>query len=82
MKMLPSCSPEEIVFTYKSAEGQQAVAQAVSCWLHAMVAWIQSQVKVCGICGRQSGTGPGFLQALQLPLSLMLYGLDMASIIK
>jgi hypothetical protein len=40
-----------------------AIAQAVSCWLPTMVAWVGS----CGICGGQSGTGAGFLQVLSFP---------------
>jgi hypothetical protein len=32
-----------------------------------MVAWIWFQVKSCGICGGQNGTGAGVLQVLQFP---------------
>jgi hypothetical protein len=38
-----------------------AIAQAVSRWLPTAAAQVRSQVKSCGICGGQSGTGAGFL---------------------
>jgi hypothetical protein len=37
-----------------------AVAQVVSCLLPTMAARVLAQVRTCGICGRQSGTGAGF----------------------
>jgi hypothetical protein len=38
-----------------------AVVQAVSRWLPTSAACVQDRVKLCGICGGQSGAGAGFL---------------------
>jgi hypothetical protein len=46
----------------------RAIAQAVSRWLPTAAAQVRSQVRSCGICGRQSGTGAGFLRVLRFPL--------------
>jgi hypothetical protein len=69
----------------------------VICQLPTTVAQVRSQVRSCGICGGESGTGVGFLQVLQFPLpilippvaphslivlSLTLYSPDTDSIIK
>ena len=38
----------------------QAMAQADSCWPLSAETQVQSQASPCGICGEQSGIGPGF----------------------
>jgi hypothetical protein len=38
------------------------IAEVIGHQLVTMVAWVQSQVRSCGICGEQSGIGMGFLQ--------------------
>jgi hypothetical protein len=45
-----------------------AMAQAVSHQPLATQALVQSQVRPCGVCGGQDGTGTGFLCLLQLSL--------------
>jgi hypothetical protein len=49
-----------------------AIDQAVSCWLPATAARVRCQVRSCGICGGQSGTGAGFLQVFQFPLPIFI----------
>jgi hypothetical protein len=46
------------------------VAQAVSCWLPTAAGRVRARVGSSGICGGQSGTGPGFLRLL--PFSLLI----------
>jgi hypothetical protein len=36
------------------------------------VARVRAQVRSCGICGRQSSTGAGFLRVLRFPLSILI----------
>jgi hypothetical protein len=50
---------------YLMKKGGRATAQAVSRWLPIAAAQVQFQVRSCGICGRQSGTGAGFLRVLR-----------------
>jgi hypothetical protein len=38
------------------------MAEVIGCQLVTMVARVQSLVRSCGICGRQSAIGMGFLQ--------------------
>jgi hypothetical protein len=45
-----------------------AIVQTVSRRLPTVMAWVRGQVKTCGICFGHSGTGAGFLWALQFPL--------------
>jgi hypothetical protein len=47
-------------------------AQAVSRRLPTAAARVRSQVRSCGICGRQSGTGVGFLLVLRFPLPILI----------
>jgi hypothetical protein len=37
-----------------------------------VAAWVRAQVRSCGICGAQSGTGAGFLRGLWFPLSIII----------
>jgi hypothetical protein len=50
----------------------RAIAQAVSRWLPTAAARVRSQVKSCGICGGQSGTGAVFLRILRFPLPTLI----------
>jgi hypothetical protein len=49
-----------------------AVAQAVSRLLPTAATSVRAQVRSCGICGRQSSTGAGFLRVLRLPLPILI----------
>jgi hypothetical protein len=46
----------------------RAKAQAVSRRLPTAAPQVRAQVRSCGISGRQSGTGAGFLRVLRFPL--------------
>jgi hypothetical protein len=48
------------------------MAQAVSRRLPTAAAWVRAQVRLCGICGGQSGTGAGFLRVLRFPLPILI----------
>jgi hypothetical protein len=48
------------------------IAQAVSRWLPAAVARVQTRVWSSGICGGQSGAGAGFLRVLRFPLPIFI----------
>jgi hypothetical protein len=47
------------------------IAEVIGHHLVTMVAWVQSQVRSCGICGGQSGIGMGFLQVLSFRLPVL-----------
>jgi hypothetical protein len=49
-----------------------AIAQAVSCQLPTMAARVRAQVRSCGICGGQRGTGGKFSQVLRFPLPILI----------
>jgi hypothetical protein len=50
----------------------RAIAQAVNRRLPTAAARVRAQVRSCGICGGQSGTGEGFLRALTFPLPILI----------
>jgi hypothetical protein len=64
---------KENVTPLLSANGRKgrAVAQAVSRWLPTAAARVRVLV-ACGVCGEQSGTGPGFLRVLRLLLPMII----------
>jgi hypothetical protein len=49
----------------------RVMAQAVSHRLLTAAARVRAQVRSCGICGGQSGTGAGFLRVLRFPLTIL-----------
>jgi hypothetical protein len=50
----------------------RAIAQAVSRRLPTAGTRVRARVKSCGIRGRQSGTGAGFLLVLRFPLPILI----------
>jgi hypothetical protein len=50
----------------------RALAQAVSRWLPTAAGRVRAQVRSCGICGGQIGTGAGFLWVLPFPLPIII----------
>jgi hypothetical protein len=48
------------------------MAQAVIRRLPTPAVQVRAQVRSCGICGRQSGTGAGFLRVLRFPLPILI----------
>jgi hypothetical protein len=58
----------EGVISYLRLHYGRAIAQAVSRRLPTTSARVRAQVKLCGICSGQSGTGAGFLRVLRFPL--------------
>jgi hypothetical protein len=50
----------------------RAIAQAVSRWLPTAAAQVPARVRLCGICGGQSGARAGFLRVLQFPLPIFI----------
>jgi hypothetical protein len=55
-----------------SYELGRAIAQAVSRWLPTSATRVQNRVLSCGICGRQSGAGAGFLRVLRFSLPIFI----------
>jgi hypothetical protein len=50
----------------------RAIAQAVSRQLPTAAARVQAQVRLCRICGGQSGTGADFRRVLRFPLPILI----------
>jgi hypothetical protein len=50
----------------------RAIAQAVSLRLPTVAARVRSQVRSCGTCGGQSGTGARFLEVLRFPPPILI----------
>jgi hypothetical protein len=50
----------------------RGIAQAVSRRLPTAAAQVRAQVRSCGTCGGQSGTGVGFLRVLRFPLPILI----------
>jgi hypothetical protein len=50
----------------------RATAQAVSRRLPTAADRVRAQVRSCGICGGQSGTGAGLLRVLGFPLPILI----------
>jgi hypothetical protein len=57
-----------VLFIFKG----RAIAQAVRRWFPTAATRVRAQVRSCGICGGQSGTGAGLLQVLRFPLSIII----------
>jgi hypothetical protein len=62
----PGCNPAPSRVKKKI----RAIAQAVSSLFPTAAARIRSQVRLCGICGGQSGTGAGLLRVFRFPLPI------------
>jgi hypothetical protein len=56
---------------YKSHNKHKALNKANSRWFPTAEARVRAQVRSCGICGGQSGTGKGFLRVLRFPLQIV-----------
>jgi hypothetical protein len=52
--------------------GGRDIAQEVSRRLPTAASQVRAQVRSCGICGEQSGTGEGFLPVLRFPLPILI----------
>jgi hypothetical protein len=61
-----------VAWMHVSDELGRAIAQAVSRRLPTPVVRVGAQVRLCGICGGQSGSGADFLQVLRFPLPILV----------
>jgi hypothetical protein len=69
--LLASCWKHED-FELLHHAASRAIAQAVGRGLHTAAAWVRVRGRSCGICGRQSGTGAGFLRELRFHLEIFV----------
>jgi hypothetical protein len=53
-------------------ERGHAIAETVSCWPPTDVVGVRFQIRSYEICGRQSGTGAGFLQVLLFSVPILI----------
>jgi hypothetical protein len=65
-------SCEKSQHSSNSTRQGRAITQAVSRRLPTAAARVRAQVRSCGICGGQSGTGAGFLRALRFTLPILI----------
>jgi hypothetical protein len=56
----------------RNFKDSRAIVQAVSRRLPTAAARVRTQVRSCGICGRQSDTGLGFLRVFRFPLPVLI----------
>jgi hypothetical protein len=49
-----------------------AIAKVISRRIPTAAARVRSSVRSCGICGKQSGTGAGFLPVIRFPLPILI----------
>jgi hypothetical protein len=49
-----------------------AIAQVITRRIPTAANRVPAQVKSCGLCDGQNGTGAGFLQVLQSPLAILI----------
>jgi hypothetical protein len=71
--MFPANNPQLDIagITIQTVKGR-AVAKVVTSWLPNLVARVRAQVRLCMICGGQSGCGAGFLRVLRFPLTILI----------
>jgi hypothetical protein len=60
------------IYTVYSMNFGRAIAQAVSRRLPTAAARVRAQVRLCGICGGQLGTGAGFLRGFRFSLPILI----------
>jgi hypothetical protein len=69
---IPPRSISQSIFLYLPQHKGRAIAQEVSRRLPTAAARVRAQVRSCGICGGQSGTGACFLRVLRFLLPILI----------